>query len=86
VLLDMTVPGGMGGIETMRFLREQHPEVTAIATTGYSTEPVRAEFTQHGFLAMLRKPFGANDVQAALAQAMSTAHAQRPRGPQPKNN
>jgi len=79
VLLDMTVPGGMGGIETMKHLRDMHPEVTAIATTGYSTEPVRAEFKEHGFAAMLSKPFGVADVQAALARATANKNGHPPK-------
>lgn len=78
VVLDMTVPGGMGGIETMKHLRDMHPEVTAIATTGYSTEPVRAEFKEHGFAAMLSKPFGLADVQSALARAAASKNDHRP--------
>ncbi|MFT4515577.1 MAG: PAS domain S-box-containing protein [Planctomycetota bacterium] len=69
VLLDLTIPGGMGGIETLEQLQHLNPNVVAIATTGYSTEPVRAEFQQHGFCVMLSKPFGINDVDAALSQA-----------------
>lgn len=69
VLLDLTVPGGMGGIETLAELQKLNPNVLAIATTGYSTEPVRAEFQHHGFCAMLSKPFGIRDVDVALSQA-----------------
>ncbi|HEB53994.1 MAG TPA: response regulator, partial [bacterium] len=71
VLLDLTVPGGMGGIATLEALRTTDPETTAIATTGYSTEPVLAEFERHGFHATLRKPFTVADVQHALCRAMS---------------
>lgn len=69
VLLDLTVPGGMGGLETLAQLQKLTPDVAAIATTGYSTEPVRAEFHQLGFRAMLSKPFGVHDVDVALGKA-----------------
>jgi len=69
VLLDMTIPGGMGGIETLERLREIDPNVTAIAATGYSTDLVLEEFGSHGFLASLGKPFSVDDIGEALTQA-----------------
>jgi PAS domain S-box-containing protein len=69
VLLDLTVPGGMGGIDTLAKLQSLDPAVVAIATTGYSIEPVRAKFHELGFRALLSKPFGMCAIQAALTQA-----------------
>jgi len=76
VLLDLTVPGGMGGVQTMVVLRELDPEVRAIVTSGYSEDPVLARFRQYGFSAVLPKPFSLDDLRKALWSIRS-----RPTGP-----
>ncbi|RKX84646.1 MAG: hypothetical protein DRP58_06940, partial [Spirochaetes bacterium] len=49
VLLDLTIPGGMGGEKTISKILELDPEVYAIATSGYSSDPVMANYKQYGF-------------------------------------
>ena len=66
VILDLTVPGGMGGKEAIVELRKLNPNVRAIVSSGYSTDPVLANFRQYGFRAMVPKPY---DV-AVLAHAI----------------
>ena len=48
VILDLTVPGGMGGTETMARLLEIDPRVKAIVSSGYSDDPIMAEFAKYG--------------------------------------
>ena len=48
VILDLTVPGGMGGLEAMEALRKLDPEVRAIVSSGYSSDPVLANYRAHG--------------------------------------
>ena len=57
VLMDLSIPGGMGGREAIKFLREIDSEVTAIVSSGYSQDPVMADFTAYGFDAMISKPY-----------------------------
>jgi PAS domain S-box-containing protein len=57
VILDLTVPGGMGGKEAINKLLEIDPEVKAIVSSGYSDDPVLANFQEYGFKAMMPKPF-----------------------------
>ncbi len=57
VLLDLSIPGGMGGREAIKLLREIDPEVTAIVSSGYSQDPVMADFAAYGFDAMIPKPY-----------------------------
>ena len=66
VLLDLTVPGGMGGRECIGRLREIDPAVKAIVWSGYSGEPVLAESRRHGFQAFLPKPFTLEQLSEAL--------------------
>ncbi len=54
VLMDLTIPGGMGGKETIQKLREIDPNVKAIVSSGYSDDPVMADFKNHGFCGLLQ--------------------------------
>jgi len=71
VMLDLTVPGGMGGLSTLEALRKMDPCVKAIVTSGYSSDPVLGEYQQHGFLGVVPKPYRIADlgrtVQSVLA-------------------
>ena len=70
VILDLTVPGGMGGRETAAKLREMDPQVRAIVSSGYSRDPVLAHYRAHGFLGRVPKPYDfrelANVVHAVM--------------------
>jgi CheY-like chemotaxis protein len=57
VLLDLTIPGGMGGRETLDALKKKDPRVAAIASSGYSNAPVLANPKAFGFDACLAKPY-----------------------------
>ncbi len=70
VILDLTVPGGMGGREAMAALRKLTPDVRAIVSSGYSHDPVLARYRDHGFAASVTKPYEvsglANAIRAVL--------------------
>jgi PAS domain S-box-containing protein len=66
VLMDLTIPGGMGGREAIRYLREIDPEVFAIVSSGYSHDPVMADFAAYGFNAMIPKPYKLESLIAVL--------------------
>ena len=67
VLLDLTVAGGVGGVETLARLRALDPAVRAVVSSGYSNAPVIAEYQQYGFQAALSKPFTADEARAVVA-------------------
>ena len=75
VILDLTIPGGMGGKETMHRLREIDPGVRAIVSSGYSNDAVIADFRAHGFVAMVAKPYRMEDLARALNDAISGVSA-----------
>ncbi len=66
VISDLTVPGGMGGLETMPNLLAVDPEVAVIVSSGYSSDPALANFAEYGFKAALSKPFSASRLLAVV--------------------
>ncbi|MHB1587364.1 MAG: ATP-binding protein [Acidiferrobacteraceae bacterium] len=66
VILDLTVPGGMGGWECLQVLREHDPNVRAVVSSGYYTEPIMADVSKHGFAASVPKPFHVEDMARVL--------------------
>ncbi len=69
-ILDLTVPGAMGGSETLAKLRELDPAVAAVLATGYSGDPRAAEFERSGFAAVVPKPFTMRELSSALEKAL----------------
>lgn len=66
VILDLTIPGGMGGEETIRRLREIDPEVRAIVSSGYTNNPIMANYREHGFVGVIPKPYRIEDLSKML--------------------
>ncbi len=73
--MDLTIPGGMGGKEAIRELLALDPGVRALVSSGYSNDPVMADFAEHGFCAVITKPYRLADLAAALKAATRTAPA-----------
>ena len=66
VFMDLTVPGEMGGQEATELLLEHDPDAVVIVASGYSHDPVMANYRDHGFRACLTKPFGIADLSDVL--------------------
>jgi CheY-like chemotaxis protein len=66
VILDLTVPAGMGGREAIERLVQIDPDVTAIVSSGYSNDPVMADFQQHGFVGFVAKPYEVQELARVL--------------------
>ncbi len=70
VILDLTVPGGMGGMETIRKLIEIDKSVKAVVSTGYSNDPVMAEYGKYGFKGALSKPYKFQEISEVLSSVI----------------
>jgi PAS domain S-box-containing protein len=72
VILDLTIPGGIGGRETMEKLLSLDPDVRAIVSSGYSDDPVVANFREHGFCAVLSKPYRPQEMNRVLEELLGS--------------
>lgn len=73
VILDLTVPGGMGGQEAIRELLALDPEVRAIVSSGYSSDSVMADYRAYGFCGVIVKPYDMRELSHALAEVCQEA-------------
>ncbi len=71
VILDLTVPGRMGGKETIAGLREMDPEVKAIVSSGYSHDPIMADFRNYGFSGVIPKPYSFEKLGSTVQSLLS---------------
>lgn len=66
VIMDLTIPGGMGGEEAIRGLLAINPKVKAVVSSGYHSNPVMADYKRHGFCAVLAKPYRIAELSRVL--------------------
>jgi PAS domain S-box-containing protein len=62
VIMDLTIPGGMGGQEAVALVRQADPDAKVVVASGYSTDPVLAHYRDYGFSAAIAKPFQLNEL------------------------
>jgi len=72
VILDLTVPGGLGGREALPRLLDLDPQVRAIVSSGYSSDPLLANYRDHGFRGRLAKPYEPSVLGRTVREALAT--------------
>ncbi len=70
VIMDLTIPGGMGGKEAIAKLHEIDPRAKAIVSSGYANDPVMANYLDYGFLAVVNKPFQIMELNDMVTKAL----------------
>ncbi len=70
VIMDLTVPNGMGGAEATRVLLADDPRARVIVSSGYSDDPVMSEYRDHGFRAVLPKPYALERLGAVIQDVL----------------
>jgi len=71
IIMDIVVPGGMGGKETIRKLIEVDPEVNVIVSSGYSNDPIMAGFREYGFNGAIAKPYKIREMSEVLHRVIN---------------
>lgn len=71
VILDLIIPGGLGGIETLKELQKIDPGVVAIASSGYANDPVMSHYREYGFHDVVAKPYRMRDIIEVLARVLN---------------
>lgn len=72
VIMDLTVPGGMGGKEAIGKLLAIDPAVRAIVSSGYSEDPVMADFRSYGFRGVAIKPYRIRELSEVVASVIGS--------------
>ncbi len=70
-ILDLTIPGGLGGKDTIKKLLTIDPDIRVVVASGYSNDPVMANYKKYGFKAMATKPYTVEKIESILFQALS---------------
>jgi two-component system cell cycle sensor histidine kinase/response regulator CckA len=71
VVMDLTIPGGMGGRETIKELLLLDPHVKAVVSSGYSNDPVMGQFESYGFKGVVCKPYDVEELHAVLCKVIN---------------
>ncbi len=71
VIMDLTVPGGMGGKEAIQKLKDLDPNIKALVSSGYSNDPIMSNFRDYGFKGVVKKPYLIQDMSDALQSVIS---------------
>lgn len=68
-IMDLTIPGGMGGVEAARCILTFDPEAALIVSSGYSDDPVMANFKRYGFCAAIEKPYTVEEILRVVGES-----------------
>ena len=71
VMLDLTIPGGMGGKECMKKLKSIDPDIKGIVCSGYSDGTVIANYAKYGFCDVISKPYQVYEIREKLSKAIN---------------
>ena len=81
VVMDLTIPGGMGGREAISILRQYDPAVRAIVSSGYSSDLAMADFRKHGFMGMVAKPYDISELASVIRGVLAEKGQSRSNSP-----
>jgi len=72
VIMDLVIPGGIGGKEVVQRLLEIDPGVRAIVSSGYSSDPVMSDHLEHGFRAAVAKPWDLAEISHRIREVLDS--------------
>ncbi len=71
LIFDLTIPGGMGGKETITEIRKIDESVNAIVSSGYSNDPIMSDYSKYGFTHVVSKPYEAGELLEAVYEILT---------------
>ena len=75
VILDLTVPGGMGGKDALNRIMMFDPQALVIVSSGYVNNPILADYRKYGFIGMVPKPYQADHLIRVLSEVITTGQS-----------
>lgn len=72
VIMDLTVPGGMGGKQAMEKLLDIDPQARVIVSSGYADDPIMAQYRKFGFKGVATKPYSFQELADAIRKAFDS--------------
>jgi CheY-like chemotaxis protein len=79
VIMDLTIPGELGGKKAVEKLRDLHPSARVIVSSGYSDDPVMSKFKEYGFDGVLVKPYKVEDLAAVIHRVLISGPGDEPK-------
>ncbi len=73
IIMDLTIPGGMGGKEAVKEILAINPEAKVLVSSGYSNDPVMANYKKYGFSGAMAKPYELEELRKILDQVLGVA-------------
>ena len=71
VIMDLTIPGGMGGKEAVQEVLKIDPDARVIVASGYSSDPIMSNYEDHGFCSAITKPFRLTDLSRTISKIIN---------------
>ncbi len=68
IIMDLTIPGGLGGKKTIKLLRQIDSTIKVIVSSGYSDDPIMANYKDYGFNAVLPKPYSISQLKQTISK------------------
>jgi len=75
VILDLTVPGGLGGKEALDRMKELNPDIKAVVSSGYSNDPIMSDFEVYGFTDVVAKPYSIDELKVVMNRLLESLWA-----------
>ena len=73
IIMDLTIPGAMGGKEAIERLLRIDPGVKAIVSSGYSNDPILANYRKYGFSGVVKKPYRIAELSQIVYEVITTS-------------
>ena len=70
-IMDLTIPGGMGGKKAVLKILAINPDAKVIVSSGYSNDPIMAQFKEFGFCAAIAKPYQLSELTTVVSQLIT---------------